>query len=142
MHTLRTAGFAACLVVALAGWTAPEARKEMLRLHLSSASGAPVRVHLSARGLIIIPAHPLSGRQQAATDTTISAPADVTLGGVGEAELEVIGPAISLVVEVTQIRQNAPPMERLTGRAFRVTHATYAEPYHVTVVPSTPQTRP
>jgi hypothetical protein len=107
----------------------------MLRLQLSSVSGAPVRVHLSARGLFIIPTHPLPVRPPAVSDTTISAPAELTLVGVGEAELEVIDPATSLVVEVTQVRQNAPPLQRLTGRVFRIGRTSWSEPYRVAAVP-------
>jgi hypothetical protein len=109
----------------------------MLRLSVRSASGAPARVHLSAHGLMIIPAHPTSAHLPANTDTTINTPAELTFAGVGEADLELIDAGATLIVDATQIRQNAPPARRLTGRTFHVTRATYADPYDLTVVPPT-----
>jgi hypothetical protein len=132
MTTLRSIGYLTLFVVALAGWTRTGTRKEMLRLQVSSASGAKVGVHLRTRGLYVMREGGMFG-QPATTDTTMSTPANVTLFGVGDADLEAVEPTTRLVVRVTQLSQNAPPARRLTGRVFRVTHAAVAEPYQVRV---------
>jgi hypothetical protein len=131
MPTLRTTACLALLVAALSGWTHARVRKEMLRLQVRSASGSPVRVRLQARGLVIIPEHPTVARLPTTTDTTIVTPVTLTLGGVGEADIEAAASTEVLVIEAVQLRPNAPPTQQLTGRTFRVTHATYEEPYRV-----------
>jgi hypothetical protein len=140
MPTLRTT---ACLavIVALSGWMRTGSRKEMLRLEVRSASGSAVRVRLHAQGLVIIPEHPTIARLPTTTDTTIVTPVTLTLGGVGEAELEAVAGAEVLVVDALQLRTNAPPAQQLRGNAFRVTHPTYAEPYRVIVIETPPSPR-
>jgi len=131
MQTFRTLGYAGLLVVAVAAWTRTDARKEFVRLQLSSSSGAAARVHVTSRGLIIIAPQPKHGRYPAQVDTTISAPVELTFAGIGEADFEIVDPARTLVVDVTQVRQQAPPVEHLVGTGFRVSRTTYSEPYRV-----------
>ena len=135
MITLRSIGFATLFVVALAGWTRPAPRKEMLRIQVRSASGAraKVDVHLHTRGLYVMRyggmfGQPLSG------DTTMSTPAEVTLFGIGNADIEAVAPTGKLVVSVTRVSPDAEPTRRLTGHAFHVAHTALAEPYEVNVV--------
>ena len=130
MPTLRTIGCHTLLVLAVAGWTHIGARKEFLRLNVRSASGAPVGVRLQTRGIVVIPNHS-TGRLPETLDTTFVTPAVITLGGVGDADLEVTTAGATLAVDAAQLRPNAPPAERLTGTTFRISHGTYAEPYHI-----------
>ena len=133
MPTLRTVGCHALLVLALAGWTHIGARKEFLRLNVRSASGAPTSVRLQTRGIVVIPDRS-TGRLPETLDTTFVTPAVITLGGVGDADLEVTTAGAMLAVDAAQLRPNAPPAERLTGTTFRISHGTYAEPYRIVAV--------
>ena len=135
MITLRSFGFATLFVVALAGWTRPAPRKEMLRIQVRSASGARAKVgiHLRTRGLYLMGNGGMFG-QPSSVDTTMSTPAEVTLFGIGDADIEALAPTGKLVVSVTRVSTDAEPTRRLTGHAFRVAHAAIAEPYEVDVV--------
>jgi hypothetical protein len=135
MTTLRSAGYFTLFVAALAGWTRTGTRKEMLRVQVRSASGvsAKVGVHLRTRGLYLMRDGGMFG-QPSNIDTTMSTPADVTLFGVGDADLEAVAPAGRLVVSVTRVSPTASPARRLNGHAFRIAHAAFAEPYEVSVV--------
>ena len=135
MTTFRSIGFATLFVLALAGWTRPAPRNEMLRVQVRSATGARamVDVHLRTRGLYLMGNGGMFG-QPSSVDTTMSTPAEVTLFGIGDAELEAVSPAGRLVVSVTRVSPDAEPTRRLTGHAFHVAHAQLAEPYEVNVV--------
>lgn len=132
MKTLRVAGIVGLVIAAVAAWTPTHPRKELVRLQLSAASGAVVGVRVATRGLIVLAPNPSKGRQPAQLTTTISTPTELTLGGIGEADIDIVDSVTTLVADVTQVRQNAPPAQRLTGRSFRVSRATYSEPYRVT----------
>ena len=143
MTTLRSIGFVTLFVVALGGWTRTGTRKEMLRVQVRSASGAgaKVGVHLRTRGLYVMRDGGMFG-QPSNVDTTMSTPAEETLFGVGDADLEAVAPTGQLVMSVTRVSPTASPARRLTGHAFRVAHAAFAEPYEVSVVsPRTVGTR-
>jgi hypothetical protein len=118
-------------LVALAAWTRPDARKELVRLQLSSPSRAAVTVRVSTHGLAIVQERSSHGGLPTEVDTTVSTPASLRLFGVGDADITVIDPAATLIVDVTQLRPNAPPVQRLSGRVFHVTHAAGAEGYAV-----------
>jgi hypothetical protein len=135
MTTLRSIGCVALFVIALAGWTGTGTRKEMLRVQVRSARGtsAKVPVRLRTRGLYLMRAGGMFG-QASDTDTTMSTPAEVTLFGVGDADLEAVAPTGRLVLSVTRVSPTPSPAQRLTGHAFRVAHAAFAEPYQVSVV--------
>ena len=134
MTTSRVFGTLVLLVLAATAWTRADARKEFVRLRLSSGAGAAVRVHVTAHGLIILEPRPTRPPQPAEFSTTISTPITLTLAGIGEADLEVVDSTTTLNVDVTQIRANAPPVQHLTGRAFRIGRATYSELYRVTAL--------
>jgi hypothetical protein len=135
MTTLRSIGFVTLFVVALAGWTRTGARKEMLRVPVRAAAGASAKVgvHLRTRGLDVMRDGGMFG-QPSDVDTTMSTPAEVTLFGVGDADLEAAAPTGQLVVSVTPFSQDPRPTRRLTGHAFRVAHAAFEQPYEVSVV--------
>jgi hypothetical protein len=135
MTTFRSIGFATLFVVALAGWTHPAPRKEMLRVQVRSATGAhaKVGVNLRTRGLYLMANGGMFG-QPSSVDTTMSTPAEVTLFGIGDADLEAAAPTGKLVVSVTRVSPDAEPTRRLTGHAFHVAHTAIAEPYDVSVV--------
>jgi hypothetical protein len=64
----------------------------------------------------------------------MSTPAEMTLFGVGDADLEAVAPTGRRVLSVTRASPTPSPARRLTGHAFRVAHAAFAEPYQVSVV--------
>jgi hypothetical protein len=132
MRTDRNAGYLGLLAVALTGWAQRDARKELVRLQVTSSSGAPVRARVTTRGLIITEPSPSQGSGQAQVTMTISTPSAVTLGGIGDADLELIDSATTIIVDVVQLRLNAFPAQRLVGKAFHVSRTTYTEPYRVT----------
>lgn len=135
MTTFRSIGFVMLSVVALAGWTRTGVRKELLRVQVRPAAGARVKVgvHLRTHGLNVMQAGGMFG-QPSSVDTTLSTPAEVTLFGVGDADLEAVSPTGKLQVSVTPVSQDARPTRRYIGRVFRVAHAAVAEPYEVGVV--------
>ena len=132
MPTSRVLGTLGLLVLAVTAWTTADTRKEFVRLHLSSHSGALVRVHVATHGLIILEPHPAAPPQPAELTTTVVTPTTLTLAGIGEADLDMVDSTTTLVVDVTQVRANAPPVQHLTGRAFRIYRSAYTEPYRVT----------
>lgn len=132
MPTSRVLGTLGLLVLAVTGWTTADARKEFVRLHLSSPSGAAVRVHVATHGLIILEPHPTAPPQPAEYTTTLATPITMTFAGIGEADLDLVDSTTTLVVDVTQVRANAPPVQHLTGRAFRIARTAYTEAYRVT----------
>ena len=134
MPSSRVLGTLGLLALAVTAWAPPHPRKEFVRLQLSSPSGAPVRVRVATRGILILEPRPTGGQPSAEASTTISTPAKLTLAGIGEAEIEAVAPATTLVIDVTQVRANAPPVQHLTGRAFRIGRTTYTEPYRVTAI--------
>lgn len=134
MPTLRVFGTLGLLVLAVAAWAPSHPRKEFVRLQLSSPSGAPVRVRVATHGLLVLEPQATGGQPSAEASMTLSTPAKLTLAGIGEAEIEAVTPATGLVVDVTQVRANAPPVQHLTGRAFRIGRTTYTEPYRVTAI--------
>ena len=124
----------ALLVLAITAWTRADARKEVVRLQLSSRTGAPVQVRVVTRGLIILEPRTTREPQPAEVSTTISTPITLILAGIGEADVEVADSTTTLDVDVTQVRGNAPPVQHLTGRAFRIGRTTYSELYRVTAI--------
>ena len=84
----------------------------------------------------------MRGPQPAELSTTISTPITLTLAGIGEADVEVADSTTTLNVDVTQVRANAPPLQHLTGRAFRIGRTTYSELYRVTAVDYTATSAP
>jgi hypothetical protein len=134
MQTLRTAGYVGLMVVALTAWTRKDARKEYVRLQLSTRSGAPALVHVTTRGLIALTPRLSQARQPWQVIATISAPSELSFGGVGEADIRLVDSAATLIVDVTQVRQSAPPAQRLVGQAFRVSRAAYTDPFRVTAL--------
>ncbi|HET7187771.1 MAG TPA: hypothetical protein VFI52_06440 [Gemmatimonadaceae bacterium] len=134
MPTSRVLGTLGLLVLAVTAWTRADARKEFVRLQLSSPSGALVRVHVATHGLIILEPQSRGGQPPAEVSTTISTPITLTLAGIGEAHVEVVDSTTTLNVDVTQVRANAPPVQHLTGRAFRIGRSAYTEPYRVSVI--------
>lgn len=132
MPTSRVLGTLGLLVLAVTAWTRADARKEFVRLRLSSTSGAAVRVDVATHGLIILEPHPTAPPQPSEYTTTLATPITLTLAGIGQADLDVVDSTTTLVVDVTQVRANAPPVQHLTGRSFRVARTTYTEPYRVT----------
>ena len=134
MPTSRVLGTLGLLVLAVTAWTRADARKEFVRLQLTSRSGATVNVHVATHGLIILEPQQTRRPQPAEISTTISTPVTLTLAGIGEADLEVVDTAMTLLVDVTQVRANAPPVQHLTGRAFRIGRTAYTEPYRVTAI--------
>jgi hypothetical protein len=132
MPTSRVLGTFGLLVVAATAWTRADVRKEFVRLQLSSRSGAAVRVHVATHGLVILEPRPTPPPQPAELTTTLTTPITLTLAGVGEADLDVVDSTTTLVVDVTQVRANAPPVQHLTGRAFRIARTAYTEAYRVT----------
>lgn len=131
MRMLRAAAYLGLLVIALTAFRRTDARKEFVWLQVSSSSGTPVHLRVSTRGLIVIAPLPSRGRFPV-HDTTLSTPVDLTLAGIGEADLEIVDSPAKLVVDVKQVRPNAPPAQRLTGKAFRVSRVSYLELYQVT----------
>ena len=134
MPTSRVIGTLGLLILAVTALTRADARKEFVRLQLSSRTGAPVQVRVATHGLIILEPQPTRGPQPAEVSTTISTPITLTLAGIGEADVEVADSTTTLNVDVTQVRANAPPLQHLTGRAFRIGRTTYSELYRVTAV--------
>ncbi len=112
--------FAATLLVA-AAFTSVQPPKEFVRVQLRTLSGAPVRVRVITRGLIVI--------------TPVIGTAEVALGGVGEADLRIMDTTTSLIAEVTHVRVIPIPPQRLSGQAFRVSRTSEAEPFGVTNLP-------
>ena len=135
MRLLRCTTHVVLLVASLTAFTPGRVWKESVRLDIRSSSGAEVDVRVLTRGLVILPPGRTQGPLPTRVDTTITTPAVITLLGVGDADVQAVDPAAMLVVEVTQLRQNAPSPQRLTGHGFRVEHANYADPYRVTTVP-------
>ena len=134
MPTSRVVVTLGLLVLAVGAWTRADARKEFVRLQLSSRTGAPVQVRVATHGLIILEPRATRGPQPAEVSTTISTPITLTLAGIGEADVEVADSTTTLNVDVTQVRANAPPVQHLTGRAFRIGRTTYSELYRVTSI--------
>mgnify|MGYP001544468830 CR=1 FL=1 len=127
MKILRAVGCVGLLLVTLTAWTGRHVRKELVRLQLSTRSGAPAQVRVVTRGLFAM-APPLSHARQA----TVSTPVELSFGGIGEADIRVVDSTAALVVLVTQVRQHAPPAQRLVGPAFRVSRTASTEPFLVT----------
>ena len=138
MPTSRVLVTLGLLVLAVAAWKRADARKEFVRLQLSSRTGAPVHVRVATHGLIILEPQPTRGTHPAEVSTTISTPITLTIAGIGEADVEVADSTTTLNVDVTQVRANAPPVQHLTGRAFRIGRTTYSELYRVTALDDVP----
>jgi hypothetical protein len=119
------------LLLALAAWTRTTVKKELVSLQLSSPSRAAVTARVSTHGLAIVQDHSSHGGLPTQVDTTVSTPATLRLFGVGDADITVVDPSATLIVDVTQLRPNAPPARRLTGRVFHVTHSAGADGYAV-----------
>jgi hypothetical protein len=136
MPTTRVIRTLVVFVLAVAAWAA-NPHKELVRLQIGSRSGAPVQLRVTTHGLLILEPQAMRTPQSTEVSTTISTPTRLTLAGIGEAEIEAVDPAASLVADVTQVRANAPPALRLTGRAIHIDRATAAEPYRVTAVGNT-----
>jgi hypothetical protein len=135
---MRIAGCTSLLVFALTAWTRHEARKEHVQLQLSTQSGNPARVRVITRGLFLIMPELTVRRQPWQVITTVSAPTQLTLAGIGEADIRLADSSASLFVQVTQVREGASPVQRLRGRSFRVSRATFTEPYRVTALENLP----
>jgi hypothetical protein len=131
MRSLRPIGYAGVLLLALVAWKGNGARKEHVRLMVATPSGAPARVRVITRGLIPL-TPPSPGRQPWQVIRTLSTPAEVAFGGIGEADIRVVDSGSTLVVDVTQVRANAGPAQRFTGEGFRVSRTTYREPFLIT----------
>lgn len=141
MHSLRVTGYAALLVLGLVGWKGSHARKEHVRVMVNTQTGAPAQVRLITRGLIALTPRLSTARQPWQIIMTLSTPAEVALGGVGEADIRRVDSTSTLVVDVIQVRPRAGPPQRLVGEGFRVSRSSYREPFVVTPLTKTASTR-
>ena len=132
MRTVRYPLGIAILLAGLAAFTSSDARKEYLTLRLETASGAPANVRVLTRGLILFEPRPsATGRQPWQIVATRPVPGEISLGGVGEADIELLDSTTTLNVEVRQVVRNPPPAQRLMGSKFRIARASYREPFRV-----------
>ena len=129
----RRAFLALALVAATASTSVQP--KEHVRVQLRTLSGTPARVRVITRGLIVITPVIGTGKQPWQIVTTVTTPAEVALGGVGEADLRIMDTTTSLIAEVTHVRAIPIPPQRLSGQAFRVSRTRESEPFGVTNLP-------
>jgi hypothetical protein len=138
MSTARTTAYVTAFVATFAGWTNAPAEPDFVQLQVSSPSGSPsVRVLVTTRGLEILNARNPQDRSPGVTNASGATPLAVTLGGVGEADIEVLDSRSAVVIDVVQLRQEAAPAQRLVGQAFHVARATLDEPFRVTRIERT-----
>ena len=138
MRTVRTIAYATAFIGAIAGWTRLPTQPDFVRLQVSSPSGSPsVSVLVTTRGLEILNGQNPQERVPGVSNAAGSTPFAVMLGGVGEADIEVLDSKSSVVVDVVQLRQEAAPAQRLVGQAFHIARAKLDEPFRVTRIERT-----